>query len=157
VWSANLGWIALATLSSDLATTSLTRTDSDEDGISDEWEMKHFSGSLAVATASSDADGDSASDLMEYLAGTHPKDPTSYFRIVNHSINFSAGTANIEFTSRPNRLYRIDSVTDLAGVWTVATSGWFTPSSGATTSRGIPLPGGSAGFFRAVVRQPLEP
>ena len=45
--------------------------DSDDDGISDWWEMLHFS-NLITATATSNSDGDAATDLVEFLAGTDP-------------------------------------------------------------------------------------
>lgn len=40
--------------------------DTDGDGISDEWEQRHF-GNLTTATATSDTDRDGYTDLQEYL------------------------------------------------------------------------------------------
>jgi len=46
-------------------------SDSDEDGIGDEWEMTYF-GTLDRVNAESDYDGDSLSDVDEFVAGTRP-------------------------------------------------------------------------------------
>ncbi|MEI6656334.1 MAG: hypothetical protein WCP45_16345, partial [Verrucomicrobiota bacterium] len=78
-YSANLGWIALATPVSTLATTSVAAPDSDGDGIADAYEMLHC-GTLSVMNATSNLDGDPASDLQEYLSNTDPNDPNSYLR-----------------------------------------------------------------------------
>jgi hypothetical protein len=156
-WAANLGWISLATPDSKLATIALALTDSDDDGIDDAWEKLYFSGSLTAANRFSDADGDSVTDLEEFRAGTNPKDPASRFRIVSHTINLVAGTATVEFTSSPNRIYRIETAATPAGAWSIAAPGWFAPSGGTTTTHGVTLPGGPAGFLRGAVRRPLEP
>jgi hypothetical protein len=83
-YSANLGWIALDTTFSDLATDTISRPDTDADGIADAWENLNF-GNLTTATATSDRDGDGASDLSEYNAGTLPNDAASQLRIVSHT------------------------------------------------------------------------
>jgi hypothetical protein len=49
--------------------------DSDNDGISDAWELQYF-GSLA-RDGTGDYDGDGVTDLNEYLGGTDPTDPHS--------------------------------------------------------------------------------
>jgi hypothetical protein len=50
-------------------------TDSDDDGIADEWEM-HWFGNLTTADATSDYDLDGATDLQEFLAWNLGGDPT---------------------------------------------------------------------------------
>ena len=53
--------------------------DSDGDGMDDAWEMKYF-GTLA-RDGTGDFDGDGVSDLEEFLTGTDPTDPMSYFHL----------------------------------------------------------------------------
>jgi len=55
--------------------TISSQTDTDNDGISDEWEIEYF-GSLD-RDGTGDFDGDGISDFEEYLKGTDPKDAES--------------------------------------------------------------------------------
>lgn len=147
-YSANLGWISLETPSSALATTSISRPDVDGDGIPDPWEELHF-GNLTNANATTDADGDGATDLSEYTSGTDPQNATSHFRITSHSYAPDRTSATLTFTVVPNRLYRIEHGTTLAGAWTDSPLGLFTPDPGPTTTRNITVPSVTARFFRA--------
>jgi len=52
--------------------------DSSGNGIPDWWEQLYFPGQVVDPHA--DADGDGTSNLMEYLAGTNPKDSDSRFQ-----------------------------------------------------------------------------
>ena len=152
-YSANLGWIALDTTTSDLATTTIARPDSDTDGIPDTWEQLHF-GNLTTATATTDSDGDGTSDSAEYIAGTLPKDSGSTLRITSHTYP-SASQANLIWTSVPSRVYRVEHDTDLAGAWTNSALG--TLNSGGATTGGnlLGLPPADKRFFRAVAVMPL--
>lgn len=157
-YSANLGWISLDTPESDLVATAISSPDTDADGIADAWEMLHFSNLTAAGiNPETDADGDGASDLSEFTAGTVPKDPASLLRIL--SCNFSPGllSASIIFTTAPNRLYRLEHGDDLQTPWTDSGLGIFAPDTGTQTSRSISLPGGAAQFLRAAAVRPLQP
>jgi hypothetical protein len=57
--------------------TPSATTDVDENGLPDGWEILHF-GALGVIP-SLDADHDSTSNLLEYLAGTDPNNTASLF------------------------------------------------------------------------------
>ena len=152
-YAANIGWIALDTSTSDLATTTIARPDSDGDGIPDTWEQLRF-GNLTTASATTDSDGDGASDTAEYAAGTLPKDANSRLRIISHSYP-SASQANLVWTSVPNRLYRIEHDEDLVGVWANSSLGTLS-SGGATTSGYLTgLATAPRRFFRAVAVLPL--
>ncbi|MFN6018707.1 MAG: DUF5011 domain-containing protein [Verrucomicrobiota bacterium] len=50
----------------------------------DWWEDQYFSGQTPTSTA--DADGDGTSNLMEYLAGTNPKNSGSVFRPIGNPL-----------------------------------------------------------------------
>ncbi len=156
-YSANIGWIALDTTLSNLATTSLSRPDTDADGLPDPWERLVF-GRLTVAGATSDTDGDGASDAAEYAAGTDPKDGASCLRIMAHSYSASRNSATLTFTISPVRNYRIEYDTDLIGAWTDSSLGTFTPAAGSTATRTV-LTSLTAGprsrYFRVVAVPPL--
>ena len=154
-YSANIGWIALATPLSALATTTLSRPDTDGDGIPDDWEYLYFN-NLTTATATSDKDGDGASDLSEYNAGTDPTDRTSRLRITAHTYNATRTQATLTWTTVPTRRYRLEYDNDLLGIWTNSALGTFDPDAGATSVRLLtPLSATPRRFFRAVAIQPL--
>ena len=54
--------------------------DDDGDGMPDEWETLHF-GARTNGSANSSTDGDASVDLHEYLAGTDPTNPGSFFAV----------------------------------------------------------------------------
>ncbi len=148
-YSANLGWIALDTIFSELATTTISRPDSDNDGISDTWEYLHFD-NLTTATPTSDQDGDGTSDRAEYYAGTLPDDPTSLLKIVTHTYSVDYTQADISFTSVATRNYRLEYDADLAGLWTNSALGTFPPTGSLTIKTLSGLGAAPIRFFRAV-------
>lgn len=147
-YSANLGWIALATTFTSLATTTIARPDTDGDGIPDAWEKLNF-GNLTTATATSDRDGDSATDLAEYTADTLPSDPSSRLRITAHSYP-SPSEANLTWTTVSTRNYRLEYDEDLAGPWTHSALGTLPPTGLLTSGNLTALPTVPRRFFRAV-------
>ena len=154
-YSANVGWIALATPLSVLATTTISRPDTDGDGIPDAWERFYF-GNLTTATATSDWDGDGVSDLDEYNAGTDPKDRNSKLRITAHTYAAAFTQATLTWTTVPNRRYRLEYDNDLLGTWTNSTLNTFSPDAGATTTRTLTgLSASPRRFFRVEAVQPL--
>jgi len=109
-----------------------TDPDSNGDGIPDSWGMQYFG--QAVISASADPDGDGASNLMEYLAGTNPTSASSVFR---PSGTWSGSAFTLNFSTIAGRNYKVWWSVDLA-TWslhqTVAGSGsqatvGFTPAS----------------------------
>jgi hypothetical protein len=81
--------VAFASFASDLATEDRNfasdvfveklPADTDADGLSDEWELANF-GDLSF-DGISDPDGDGASNLAEFIAGTSPKNAGSVLRL----------------------------------------------------------------------------
>lgn len=104
----NTGWMNLSTLK----TSSFALSDTDGDSIDDAWEMANF-GNLTAAGIGTDKDKDGQSDAAEFIAGTSPLDNTSWLRVTTYSVNSGKTQSSITFTSSPNRLYQIESSTDL--------------------------------------------
>lgn len=92
-------------------------SDTDNDGMPDAWEGLHTFNPTNPADAGLDADGDGQSNLEEYLAGTHPRDATSVFRIL--SIDVAPDRSRLDYTwsSVPGRNYTVWRSTNLSN-WT---------------------------------------
>lgn len=91
-------------------------TDSDGDGMPDDWELAHQLDPHSAADALADPDADGLTNLEEYLSGTHPRDPAS--RLAWHPAALSAGGLSLSFTATADRSYTIqyrDQAT--AGRW----------------------------------------
>jgi len=76
-------------------------TDADGDGVSDQWEYRHF-GSATNFNGQADPDGDGYSNYREFIADTEPTNSASFLSI--HEITFDPG---IRFPTSTNRLYRV--------------------------------------------------
>ena len=79
-------------------------TDSDRDGISDEWEMTHGLNPL-VNDGDLDPDGDGMSNWAEYQAGTNPRDPSDTLRIID--ITYDSGLVSLRFLAKASRSYTV--------------------------------------------------
>jgi hypothetical protein len=150
-YGANVGWIKLG--SGYLLTNTVHMTDSDGDGIADEWEMEHF-GNLTTANATSDFNHDGITDKQAYLAGTDPTNAADDFHLLSQVYDAVHQQFTLQFSSKPTRLYRIQVSADLIN-WSDSGLGTFAPDSGTTTTRVVNITGG-AHFFRAVAVKPLE-
>jgi hypothetical protein len=159
LWSANCGWISLSNQFAFVQTDKIQMGgDSDGDGIPDAWEQLKF-GNLTTANGTSDRDGDSFSDLSEYLADTDPTDPNSNLRITGYSADPGGSPAKIEWTSVASRLYHIQKRTDLnpGSAWSDIGLGLISPDAGPTTTRNFTDPASPQRFFRIEAIKPLSP
>jgi hypothetical protein len=159
VWSANCGWINLGT--GILKTDSMPITDSDNDGISDAFEIT-YTGGLGTMTAISDWDKDGQSDKAEYLALTNPFNAQSLFKVTQVNPLAPGGTTiALTWTSSTARLYRIETSTDLgiADNWQKSPLDpeTFTPDAGSSTTRNTQNPAAANRFFRVQSLIPLQP
>lgn len=79
--------------------------DSDSDGMDDAWEQLYF-GNLS-RNGTGDFDGDGATDLAEFLAGTVPNSAASVFKIIR--VTPTPGvSALIEWNSVPGKTYHVE-------------------------------------------------
>lgn len=146
----NTGWMNLSTA----RTTSFALSDTDGDSIDDGWEMANF-GNLTTAGIGTDKDKDGQSDAAEFVAGTGPQDNTSWLRVTTYSVNSGKTQSTITFTSSPNRLYQVETSTDLIN-WVLAPNGIyltakFPGTTGSpTTTVDITQVAGPARFFRVI-------
>lgn len=158
VWSANCGWISLSNAVARVQTDTIAPgADTDGDGLADAWELSQF-GNLTTANATSDYDGDGASDQNEYLAGTNPKDAND--KLVITSATFAAGGTNVDLTwqSQPTRFYHLEKALGLSGGgWLDSGLGLITPNAGLSTSRTFADTNAPNRFYRVKAVRPLTP
>ena len=123
--------------------------DTDGDGMPDSYELAQGFNPNNPADAQQDADGDGATNLDEYLAGTDPHDAASKLALQVVSVTSTAAT--LRFTAVANKSYSIQYRNSLSG------GSWQTlvpvPAQGAThtvTYSDTLPPGLAARFYRVV-------
>lgn len=125
--------------------------DSDGDGIPDWWMQQYFGHPDAQAGDFSqpgdDADGDGVSNLQEYLAGTSPTDPNSWFQLF--STPPAGQSINLTWLAAPGRNYQVlykANLTDPTWLTVPATV------SIVGNQASCPIPATqSSGFYRVLV------
>jgi hypothetical protein len=157
VWSANCGWISLSNAFAFVQTDVIASgVDTDGDGMADAWELIYF-GSIA-ANPGDDADGDGASNLQEYLAGTNPTDATDALVITSYATAPDGTLTTMTWQSVLNRRYYIQKTLELgtAVSWTDSGLGLIDPG-GSSTTRTFGDTNAPARYFRIRAVRPLSP
>ncbi len=111
--------------SSSVASFSISigaSTDSDNDGIPDDFESAYGLNPNSSSDAALDLDGDGFTNLQEFLAGTDPSDARSLLRIVGAA---DAGTASgVQFSSVLGKTYAVEENSNYpAAAWQGIASG----------------------------------
>jgi hypothetical protein len=126
--------------------------DADGDDLPDDWEERHSLDNSTPADRDLDPDQDGATSFAEYIAGTHPRDAQSVFRL---SLTRAPGIGvNLVLPSVLEREYRIEiadwpSADDWNWSWEeLATE----RGNGGPLTRTVPMTAGSGAVFRASVR-----
>ena len=90
--------------------------DADQDGLPDAWEDANGMNKNLRADGSEDMDGDSLSNLQEYIAGTDPRSGTSFFLT---RIRMATGEVELEWKTVSGRNYRVYEAETLDGGFTL--------------------------------------
>ena len=114
--NSNQNLLSVATSSIDVTASQI---DSDHDGLPDVWMMQYFGHTNSLASDHSrpqdDPDGDGATNQDEYIAGTHPRDPSSCLRIDRIT---KAGGVTLTFLAVSNHTYTVQFTDPLTpAVW----------------------------------------
>jgi hypothetical protein len=143
--------IAGATTSA-VASVTVTTLDTDGDGMPDAWEQAH-SLSWTVNDAALDLDGDGATNLAEFIAGTRPDDASSVLRIDILTPVIGRQEVVLGFNALSNRTYAVLQAASLPGPWTVVAA-----FPGVATNRFMQvtnaIPTSGARHFRLVTPAP---
>ncbi len=136
------------------ANFTIQSVDHDGDGIPDGYETANGLNPNDPADAALDKDGDGQSNRAEFIAGTNLNDANSVLRMI--AINRSSASANMTFTTQPNKKYQVDASPDLmSNSWTPISGEFF--SNGPTETYSDPSGGSGAPqpvtrrFYRARV------
>jgi hypothetical protein len=125
-------------------------TDNDADGIPNTWEDANGLDKFNAADAQIDTDRDGQSNLAEYLAGTDPNNPASYFKT---SVTPIAGGYRIQFTAQSGRGYTIQYRDSLAaGTWLELTD--IAPPGATQMITYDDLTASPQRFYRVITPQP---
>lgn len=106
---AQSGAYTVVVMTSDASTFSkiariTVGSDFDRDGVEDNWELANSFNPFDATDAGADADSDSLSNRQEYIAGTLPRNPSSFLTV--DAIESAPNTA-VTFQAAANRSYTI--------------------------------------------------
>jgi len=112
-------------------------------GIPQEWMIRYFGGDmLAWPSPNADSDGDGASNLLEFLAGTDPLNANSVLRI---RLQPSSQGLFLNWNTQPGLIYQVQTCTDLSNWRNVGS-----PRFAAGTVDSLYVGGSNANYYRVV-------
>jgi hypothetical protein len=88
-------------------------TDSDNDGMDDQWELDQWE--TLTRDGTGDFDNDGATDLFEFQTGTDPKNPDSLFKGQLLLTEASGQNLALKWPAFPGRAYGVQYKDDLNG------------------------------------------
>ena len=156
------GYVIAATATDAVGNTSefsadrtVTTTDTDGDGVPDNWMLAHFGHATGQAgdksRATDDADGSGMTNLQKFMAGLDPNNPNSFLRIT--SVARSSGNVMVGFPSVSGKVYQLQYRDDLvAGNWSPLVDGIL--GTGATLQITDPSSTGLTKRFYRIALQP---
>ena len=136
--------------SGDLFTFKLAAvTDTDGDGMDDQWELQYFK--TLDRDGTGDFDDDGAKDLFEFQTGTNPANPASLFR-GQITFDLAAGKRSINWPAKPGSAYRVEYKDSLSDTnWQDATGNVFLLGDHARFDDSMPVAGHR--FYRIILDQ----
>ncbi len=134
----------------DIFVLKLAGTDSDADGLDDDWEAAYFN--TLARNGLGDFDDDGVSDGLEFRGGTDPTDANSVFRVLTLAA-VGGGLKQVLWTGNPSRSYRAEFKDNLgAANWTGLTGSIYW--NGTTASTTDTSAGAATNRFYRVIQLP---
>lgn len=126
---------------SDTVTVTTWGADANGDQLPDEWQRENWGKTWPAVDA--DTDGDGASNLSEFLAGTDPTDPGSVLKV---QISPREQGVYLEWNTNPGSYYQLQVTSDFQ-TWTNSGTARFAPS----TLDAVPAAGsGQTQYYRVI-------
>jgi len=100
-----------------VANLAVVVTDSDGDGIPDDWELAHGLNPNNPADRNQDADGDGMTNWQEYLAGTDPANPNDALKLQIQQLAPGWASWTLRFTAVSNHSYTVQRSGIISGPW----------------------------------------
>jgi hypothetical protein len=127
---------------------------SDTDGIPDWWRLAYFGHATGQAgdqsRASDDPDGDGSSNGAEFVAGTHPLNPSSVFRITSYQR--TGNDDQLAWPTAGGKQYQLQQRDTLQTALIWSNAGGVVAGTGLLTTQVVNNPGMSSRFYRVQVQ-----